>query len=255
MVQPEQNFLAMKTIKIPNKIDKVQIEILLSIIFPILFSAGLTAQKSNMKTTRTGTVVDVAYYPVVNAIVLVDGHNSNSFTQSDGKYKVRVKRDAEKIGILTSENGFIEVPINTMTRINFQFKTNVSPPRDELSGNTGDEVINIGYSSIKKKHLTTQTTEIDGPDRKLVPYSNIYEMIQREVAGVRVNGTDIIIHGSDFYLNPIPPLLVVDGVYVNSLSAIPPSVVESIVVLKSAAAAIYGTRGYGGAILITTKVQ
>ena len=255
MEQPGLNFLAMKTIKISNKIDKVQIEILFSIIFPILFSAGLTAQKSNMKTTITGTVVDASYYPVVNAIVLVDGHISNSFTKSDGKYKVRVKRNAEKIGILTSEYGFIEVPINPMTRINFQFKTNVSPPRDELSGNTGDEVINIGYSSIKKKHLTTQATEIDGPDRKLVPYSNIYEMIQSEVPGVRFNGKDLIIHGSDYYVSPVPPLLVVDGLCVNSLSAIPPSTVESIVVLKSASAIIYGTRGSGGAILITTKGQ
>jgi TonB-dependent SusC/RagA subfamily outer membrane receptor len=113
--------------------------------------------------------------------------------------------------------------------------------------------INIGYNSIKKKHLTTQATEIDGPDRKFVPYSNIYEMIQSEVAGVRFNGKDLIIHGPDYYVNPVPPLLVVDGVCVNSLSTIPSSCVESIVVLKSAAAAIYGTRGSGGAILVTTK--
>lgn len=245
----------MKTIKVPNKTDKVQIEILFSIIFLVLFSACMTAQKSDKKTTITGTVVDASYYPVVNAIVMVDGHNSKSFTRSDGKYKVRVSRNAEKIGILTPENGLIEVPINRMTRINFQFNDNVSPSGNESGYNAGDEEVNIGYNSIKKKHLTTQTTEIDGPDKKLAPYSDIYDMIQSEVAGVRFNGKDIIIHGSDYYVSPVQPLLVVDGVYVNSISAIPPSTVESIVVLRSASAVIYGTRGSGGAILITTKRQ
>jgi len=245
----------MKTINVLNKTDKMKIKILFSIMFIVLLSPNLTAQKNNMKTSITGAVFDVSLYPVVNAIVLIDGHNSNSLTNSDGKYKVRVKRNTEKIGILTSDNGFIEAPINGMTRINFQFSTNVSVQQHKLNIIQGDEEVNIGYNSIKKKHLTTQVTKIDGTDRKFVPYSSIYEMIQTEVAGVRVNGTDIIIHGSDYCLSPIPPLLVVDGVYVNSLSAIPPSVVESIVVLKSAAATIYGTRGYGGAILITTKVQ
>jgi len=70
---------------------------------------------------------------------------------------------------------------------------------------------------------------------------------------VRVNGTDIIIPGASYYQEAVPPLLVVDGVTVNTLSGIPPSAVESITVLKSASATIYGTRGYGGAVVVTTK--
>jgi TonB-dependent starch-binding outer membrane protein SusC len=245
----------MKTNKVSKKTDKMRIKILFSIMVFVLFSANLTAQKNNMKTVITGTVVDASLNPMANAIVLVDGQKSNSLTNSYGKYKVRVKRNAEKIGILTSDNGLIESSINGISRINFQFSTNGPVQLQELNIDLCDEEVNIGYNAIKKKHLTTQITKIDGTDKKFVPYSSIYEMIQREVAGVRVNGTDIIIHGSDYYLNPIPPLLVVDGVYVNSLSTFPPSTVESIVVLKSAAAAIYGTRGYGGAILITTRVQ
>lgn len=224
-------------------------------MFFALFSTILTAQRGNMKTTITGTVVDASLYPIADAILLIDGQKSNALTNSDGKYKVRVKRNAEMIGILTFRNGLIEVPIKGMTRINFQLSTNVAEQPYELNIDPCDEVVNIGYNSIKKKYLTTQSKKIYGSDRRFVPYSNIYEMIREKVAGVRVNGSEIIIHGADYYLNPVPPLLLVDGVCVNSLSTIPPSCVESIVVLKSAAAAIYGTRGYGGAILITTKIQ
>jgi TonB-dependent SusC/RagA subfamily outer membrane receptor len=247
----------MKTIEVSNKTNKMRIKEIFSLMFLILFSASLTAQKNDIKTTITGTVVDTSLYPVANAIVLIDGQNSKSLTNSDGKYKVRVNRNAEKIGILTPDNGLIESPINGMTRINFQFSTNVSVQLNKLNSDPGNEEVNIGYYSIKKKHLTTQVTKIDGTARKFVPYSSIYEMIQGEMAGVKVIGTDIIIPDCQYYLNrnPVPPLLMVDGVYVNSLSTIPPSTVESIVVLKSASAAIYGTRGYGGAILITTKVQ
>jgi len=245
----------MKTIKDSVKSYNLGINLLFSIVFFALFSTILTAQKGNMKTTITGAVLDASLYPVSDAIVLIDGQKSKALTNSDGKYNVRVKRNAEKIGILTSRNGLIEVPINGMTRINFQLSTNVAEQPYELNIDPCDEEVNIGYNSIKKKYVTTQSDKIDGNDRKFVPYSNIYEMIREEVAGVRVNGSDIIIHGADYYLSPVPPLLIVDGFCVNSISTIPPSCVESIVVLKSAAAAIYGTRGYGGAILITTKVQ
>lgn len=242
----------METIKYSVKSYTLRINLLFSLIFFALFSTILTAQKGNMRTTITGSVVDASLYPVSDAIVLLDGQKSKAITNSDGKYKVWVKRNAEKIGILTLRNGLIEVPIDGMTRINFQLSTNVIEKPLELNNDPGEEEVNIGYNSIKKKHLTTQSKKIDGSDRKFVPYSNIYEMIREEVAGVRVNGSEIIIHGADYYLSPVPPLLLVDGVCVNSLSTIPPSCVESIVVLKSAAAAVYGTRGYGGAILVTT---
>lgn len=243
----------MKTIKVLKFIEKMRMETFFSMAFLCLVSVSLTAQNDNKKTTITGTVVDAYMYPVANAIVLIDGQISNTLTGSDGKYKVYAKRNAEKIGILTSGNGLIETPINGMTRINFQFNTSVPEQPNGLNNYPYDEEVNIGYNSIKKKHLTTRVNYIDAPGSKSSLYSNVYEMIQEKVAGVRINGTDVIVNVPRYYLDPVPALLVVDGVYVSSLSAIPPSTVESIVVLKSAAATIYGTHGYGGAVVITTK--
>jgi TonB-dependent SusC/RagA subfamily outer membrane receptor len=80
-------------------------------------------------------------------------------------------------------------------------------------------------------------------------------MIQREVSGVRLTGGNLIIQDSQNLYGYIPPLIVVDGVYMDQLPDIPPVSVRSIEVLKGTSAAIYGTRGFGGAIIIKTKMQ
>ncbi|MDP4224460.1 MAG: TonB-dependent receptor plug domain-containing protein [Bacteroidota bacterium] len=224
----------------------------LSIMVFMLFSASLIGQDNNRKITITGRVVDVSLYPVANAIVLIDGQNSGILTNSDGKYRVIAKINAGKIGILTPENGFAEIPINGMTRINFQLYAYVPFKQKEMNIDQDNNEVSIGYNSIRKNHLATQIKEINGNKAKYASYSSIYEVIQNEVPGIRISGTKIIMPVSDYYHDWPPALLIVDGVYVDSFSGIPPSAVESIAVLKGASAAIYGTRGYGGAVLVTT---
>jgi TonB-dependent SusC/RagA subfamily outer membrane receptor len=80
-------------------------------------------------------------------------------------------------------------------------------------------------------------------------------MIRRQDASIRISGESIIIQDSKDFFGQVPALLVVDGVYVNSISNIPPASVESISILKGTSAAIYGSRGYGGAIVIKTKIK
>jgi len=242
----------MKTIEVLDVILRRKGSILFSLILLFVMSATLSAQTKSGKFTITGTVTDASLYPVPNAIVLIDGRLRNSLTDADGKYKVRAGKDAERICILTHENGFLEVPISGKKRINFQFGRDIPLKPHDLKVMKDDEVVNIGYDTIKKNQVATQVTKINGTSVKHPPYSDIYEMIRDKVAGVRVNGKDIIINGSDYYFDSAPPLLVVDGTNVSSLSGIPPSSVSSVEVLKNASTTIYGTRGYGGVIIVTT---
>jgi hypothetical protein len=216
-------------------------------------SANLSAQKYDRSTLITGSVVDASLYPVRDAIVLIDGQVTNSITNSEGKYKVRAKKSAEKICVVSHENGFIEVPINGMSRINFQFECEILLKPDEMNIAKENEMVNNGYGNIKKKHSAMQVIKINGKSFHHIPYQNLNEIIQERVAGVRVIGNDIVINGPDYYFRPVPPLLVLDGVYVNSLAGIPPSSVSSIEVLKNLSTVIYGTRGYDGVIIVTTK--
>lgn len=213
------------------------------------------SQKNSKRITITGVVKDAYRNPIVNAIVLIDGRKTGSVTDSQGRYRIKVNRDARMIGIFTFGSGVFEEEIGGRALVNFEFSTFALNQQQLPEPLPGDEAVNLGYNYAKKRNLTTEVTKIDGTKKKYASYSSIYEMIQREVSGVRVYGNSIIIQDSRNISGNVGPLLVVDGVYVNSLDGIPPSTVESIVVLKSTSAAIYGSRGYGGAILVKTKVQ
>ena len=233
----------------------MRIRLLILILFSVLSINSISAQKSGKKITISGTVVDVANEPIANAIIMIDDKKTNSLTDSQGAYKIKVKSTASRIGIFTFGNGISEQAIDGRTKINFNF-TSLSSQQQSVQTNTeGEEGVDVGYGYVKEKNLTNQVNHIDGTNKKYASYATIYDMIQRECTGVRVDGTNIVIQDSKNLWGVIPPLLVVDGVYVQSLGDIQPTIVKSIEVLKGSSAAIYGSRGYGGVIVIKTKIQ
>jgi len=225
------------------------------ILLSVLCINSISAQKKNTKITITGTVLDGAKSPIVNAIVMVDGQKTNSVTDSKGNYKIKVKPTASKVGIFTFGNGILEEVLDGRTRINFNFGTSASQQLPDQTIAPGEQGVGVGYATVKKKNLTTDVSKINGTNKKYASYSSISDMIQREVSGIRINGSSVIIQDSRDLFGSVPALIVVDGVYMNELPGIPPSSVKSIEVLKGTAAAIYGSRGYGGAIIIKTKIQ
>ncbi|HAM09406.1 MAG: hypothetical protein A2X05_11250 [Bacteroidetes bacterium GWE2_41_25] len=212
----------------------------------------VSAQKSNKKMTITGTVSDTYRSPIPNAIIMIDNNKTSSVTDIFGKYKVRVKRDAKKIGVFTFGNGVMEQDIINRTVIDFNFTTiSTQVPVGNIS--PGQESVNTGYEDIKKKNVTNQIVSFDKKNKKKT-YSTIYDMLQ-EIPGVIVKGSSILIHNSRNMYGTVPPLIIVDGVPVDNAGDILPSAVESIDVLKDASASMYGSRGYGGVIIIKTRKQ
>ena len=233
----------------------MRIKLYILILLSVLCINNINAQKNNKKITITGTVLDAAKSPIVNAIVMIDGERTNSVTDSKGNYKIKVKPDAIKIGIFTFGNGIKEEAINGRTQINLNFGISASKKLPDQNIAPGEEGVNTGYGSVKEKNLTNKISKIDGTNKKYASYSSISEMIQREVSGVRFSNGEYIIQDSKNLAGPVPALLVLDGVYVQSFDSISPSSVGSIEVLKGSSAAMYGSRGYGGVILIKTKIQ
>lgn len=233
----------------------MRIKLCLSILLFVLCLNSITAQKNNTKLKITGTVVDVYYGPVVNAFVTIDGQKTNSVTDSEGKFKIWVNRNATKIGIVAFGNGMIEETISGRFEINFKFKTLASQQKQYEIIQLGEEAVNTGYSNVKKKNLTSDITKIDGTNKKYASYTSIYDMILREASGVQIYQGNFVIQDSKDLFGYVPALLVVDGVYVDAIGDIRPSSVESIEVLKGTSASIYGSRGYGGAIVIKTKIH
>jgi TonB-dependent SusC/RagA subfamily outer membrane receptor len=219
--------------------------ILLSVI-SVTVSSG---QKSNKKTEITGTVTDINQKPVAGATIFVDNQSSGKVSNSKGIYKVKVKPDAKTISVMTLSGNLTEIPINGQTVVNFALKVNGMSDANKQVNAAGEEDINIGYGSVKKRDLLTPVEKIDGRDNKYESYRTIYDML-RGKPGVQVTGTQIKIQGASSFMSGTEPLLVVDGVVVTTLEGILPVMVNSIQILKGSSASIYGSRGANGVILI-----
>jgi len=225
---------------------------ILIVLVLILAGVSVSGQKKSKKITITGQVFDYRQIPVQNAIIIIDDKKTDYVTDAQGFYKVRVTDSAVKIGVFTIATGVKEEEIKRRTKIDFVIP--VPPPAAVFAGNVPaeNEIVNIGYGNIKKKDLTTNVGKIDGTNSKYASYTDIYEMIRGEVAGVQVQGNSIKIQGIGSMNSGTQPLFVVDGVQVSTIDNIQPQVVRSIEILKGASAAIYGVRAANGVILITT---
>ncbi len=224
--------------------------LVLIILISILGFSTLSAQKKQGKITITGTVYDENKNPLPNAMILIDDVKTSVVTDVNGQYKVKVKPEASRITIVTFGRGMREQTISGRTLIDFDFgagKVTAAP----TGAGESEGSVNVGYVNTKEKNLTDQTY-VKNPNKKKKTYSSIYEMLQ-EIPGVRVSGTTVNINDSKNLMGPIPPLFVVDGVYTDDPSIVSPTQVENISVLKGSSAAMYGSRGYGGVIVIKTK--
>ena len=230
-------------------------KLFLFLLLSFLCVNSISAQKNTKKITITGTVLNNAKEPIANAILMIDDQKTNSVTDSKGNYKIKVKPDAQKIGVFTFGSGIREEAIGGRIKIDFNFATAGTQPPPDQTVAPGEEGVGTGYGAVKKKNLTTDINKIDGTNKKYASYSSITDMIQREVSGVRISGGSVVIQDSKNLWGSVPALIVVDGVYMDALPDIPPTSVKSIEVLKGTSAAIYGSRGFGGAIVIKTKNQ
>jgi TonB-dependent SusC/RagA subfamily outer membrane receptor len=262
----------------------MRIKLFFIILFSFFCINSISGKSNNKKITITGSVLDVDKRPIVNAIIMIDNQKTNSRTDSYGKYKIKVKPNANRIGIFTYYNGYFEEEIGGRTRIDIRFRSvslnqgsdwDIAPGEPGENGRrennsyyshmglhgknitTGEESVNVGYAHIKKKYLTTDITFIDVTNKKFASYSSVYDIIQREASGVMVSGKKIIIQGAGNMFGSVGPLVIIDGVFGDSsdLDYISPLTVESISILKGASAAIYGSRGFGGAIIIQTRIR
>jgi TonB-dependent SusC/RagA subfamily outer membrane receptor len=227
----------------------MRIRTILCMMVAVISFAGSYGQKEGKKITIKGSVVDGTDASIANAIIMVDGEKTGYVTDRDGFYKIKISRKNTKIGVFTFTNGIVEEPIDGRTLINFRFTGSV-PDQKIDKVDRAEEAIDVGYGNVKRKELTTPVGEIDGTQSKYASYNTIYEMIRGEVPGVQVNGTSIMIRGATTINSSTEPLFVVDGVPVMTVDNIQPQMVKSIQVLKGSAAAIYGSRGSNGVIVI-----
>jgi TonB-linked SusC/RagA family outer membrane protein len=206
-----------------------------------------------MAQTVKGNVVDATGEPIIGATVKEVGMPSNgAITDIDGNFTLQLKGKSKKLEITY-------VGMKSQTVDASAGKVDVVMKDDATSLN---DVVVIGYGSVRKKDLTGAVASIGSDQLTNLPVSSVGEAMTGKLAGVNITTTEgspdadvkIRVRGGGSLSQDNSPLYIVDGFPVSSISDIAPSEIESIDVLKDASStAIYGARGANGVIIITTK--
>lgn len=203
----------------------------------------------------TGTIKDVKEGVLPGVIVKLKGTTTSVATNSSGKYVINVQ-DVDGTLVFS----FIgmksqEIPISGKKVIDVV----LTETQEALN-----EVVVIGYGSQSRETVTTSVTKLDNKVLENVPYANLTSAMQGTLSGVRVQSTSgqpgdasrVVIRGGTSINNPngAAPLYIVDGVIKSNINDINSQDIESMQVLKDAAAtAIYGARGSNGVVILVTK--
>lgn len=202
------------------------------------------------KISISGKVVDSKNLPVEGAVIFIDKVKTNSVTDQQGYYKVKVSPEAKEILVFTLFYGSTEELINGRTTLDFILGG--SSKKDGGETRAGDNKhVKTGSARSEKYKDPDGAGGINGQDPAFASYQTIYDMIRGRIPGVEVTGTNIKIMGSSSLNVSTQPLFVVDGVIVYNVDDISPQSVKSIEVLKGPDATVYGTRGSNGVIVIT----
>lgn len=217
----------------------------------LLLMAATTAFAQNSVVTGRVTAQDDGS-PVPGVNVLEKGTNNGTVTDADGNYRISVGTGSTLVfsfvGYVTQE-----------TSVGGQSSINISLASDVTSLS---EVVVVGYGTQEKKELTSSVSNIKAEDFNKGTVNDPAQLLQGKVAGLNITrpggdpngGFNIRLRGVGTIGANASPLIVIDGVIGGSLQTVDPNDIASFDVLKDgSAAAIYGSRGGSGVILITTK--
>lgn len=222
----------------------------LKVCAAVLSLFGMSVIPMGAQSVLSGTVVTASDgQPIVGAYVLVKGTTVGTTTEVDGTFRI----EASSGTILeVSQMGYVTRQVKASDGIR------IALDEDQL---WLDDVVVVGYGVQKKKLVTGSTVQVKGDDIAKLNTVDVLGALQSQSPGVNIVQNNGFL-GSGFKVNirglgtigDSAPLYVVDGVANGSISALNPSDIESVDVLKDAAsAAIYGARAANGVILITTK--
>ena len=219
---------------------------LLMMLAVMFFALDVSAQ-----TTINGRVKDEMGEAVIGASVVVKGTSNGTVTDFDGNFSLTCKSGAT---LVISYIGFNPQELPAKNGMEITLKEDVA----QLN-----EVVVVGYGSMAKKEISSSVVQINKDQFNQGAASDPMALIAGKVAGLNVAATadanpnamtDIQVRGAGSLTASNGPLVVIDGIAGGDLRNIATQDVESITVLKDAgSAAIYGTRGANGVILVTTK--
>jgi TonB-linked SusC/RagA family outer membrane protein len=199
-----------------------------------------------------GMVIDENKEPLVGASVTVFETTLGTVTDAEGKFQINLPtgKNTLQVTYLSYETKIVQIANQTNVTIQLQ------PQNQNI-----DEVVVIGYGTVKKRDLTGAVSSVKSEDITIAPTNNVMEALQGKISGMDIVkssgqiGSDVslLLRGNRSIYGDNTPLFIIDGIP-GTYSNINPSDVESVDVLKDASStAIYGSAGANGVVIITTK--
>lgn len=225
---------------------------LLTALLAVFVLAPVWAQNSGR--IISGKVVDESGEPLAGAVVMINGDSSSAVgTDIDGKFSIAAT--SGKNVLTVSMIGFRTASVDAVPGQSIEIVA--QQDSYELEG-----VVFTGYSAIAKKDMTGAVGVVGGKELKAMPVTSVNDVLQGKVAGLTITSTSgtpgagsvARIRGIGSITGSTSPLYIVDGLPQNGIDYLNPNDIESIAVHKDASvAAIYGSRGANGIIVVTTK--
>ncbi|WP_448789007.1 SusC/RagA family TonB-linked outer membrane protein [Bacteroides graminisolvens] len=204
------------------------------------------------KKQITGTVVDSSGEPLIGVNVTVKGTTNGTISDMSGNFTINESRTVTLVfSYIGNKTKTIQAKPGEILKVVMEDDSQML-----------EEVVAIGYGTIKRKDMTGSVGSVGNQELVAVPVASPVEAMQGKLAGVRVTTPEgnpdaeviIRVRGGGSITRDNTPLYIVDGFPVSSISDIPTADIESIDVLKDASStAIYGSRGSNGIVLVTTK--
>ncbi len=219
----------------------------------MLFFAMAFANFTFAQRTVTGTITDGENgEPLISATVIVPGTGTGTITDFDGNYSLDVPAGTSQLEISYTGYATQMVDIGASNVLDVALS----------SGQLLEQIVVTGYGTQKSKEVTSAITSVKAEDFNKGNVQNPTQLLQGKVAGLNIaraggnpnNAFQVRLRGVGTAGANASPLVVIDGVPGGTLQSVDPNDIASIDILKDgSAAAIYGTRGAAGVILITTK--
>ena len=222
-------------------------------ILMMLTAFFAVCQNANAQSLQaTGKVVDDNHDPLIGATVRIAGKTAGTITDLDGNFSLQAdKNDTLEVSFI----GYLTQKVLAGENLNIILQEN-SSLIDEVV------IVGVGYGTMRKSDLTGSISSVSAKDMKQGVITSTEQLLQGKVAGLSIvqssgapeSGASIRLRGGTSLSASNGPLVVVDGIPGVDINSVQPSEIVSMDVLKDAsAAAIYGSRGANGVIIITTN--
>ncbi len=189
--------------------------------------------------------------PLIGAEIIVKSSKQSFFTDSTGTVLIFCNSEDK---LTVRANGFS----NQNVKINEKIKlvaVNLKLKHTRKKQSEDKRAYEIGYGKVSERDKTTATESLRKNEASFLRYNDMYDLIRGQFAGVEVTNSEIIIRGTNSFNSSSAALIVVDGIIMDYafLDTLRPIDIKNIYVIKDGSAAVYGSRGANGVVIIETR--